>query len=343
MTKAAGWLIAAVMLVAAAGAFVWGIGQKRLADALETRLAQVTENNAALKNTLDEMGARVNQATQEIQDLEARVAKLQVAEDEATPAEEEQPGDALKTMMEALKTSAGSEEGASTKNPLAAMFSGKQGKEMARMSAQFTVPTLYGGLFKELNLPPETEARVREILVDSITEQVSLSFDAMNKKSDPEEMRKNMEAHGQRLRADLATVLTADELAVFDDYEANKERRMLESGLDVQLTMFAKGLTEENRDMFRDVIIEEMTAQGYSTNNPENYTNPGGAIERQMTAFQTARDRVVPVLPEDQAAHVDAFIQQMEGMMSAQQEMLDMFMNSGDEEEETPGDQETAQ
>lgn len=250
MTKAAGWLVAAVMLVAAAGAFVWGLGQKRLADALETRLTQVTENNAALKNTLDEMGTRVDQATQEIQDLEARVAKLQVAADETASPEEEQPSEALKTMME---------------------------------------------------------------------------------------------AHGRKLRADLATVLTADELAVFDDYEANKERRMLESGLDVQLTMFAKGLTEENRDMFRDVIIEEMTAQGYSTNNPENYTNPGGAIERQMTAFQTARDRVVPVLPEDQAAHVDAFIRQMENMMSAQQEMLDMFMNSGDEEEETPGDQETAQ
>jgi hypothetical protein len=238
-----------------------------------------------------------------------------------------------------LQQSSPSEGEAGSENPLAdmlSMFSGEEGKNMARMSAQFSVPAMYGELFKELNLPPETEAQVREILIDSMAEQVSQGFDAMNGKADSEEMRKNMEAHGQKLRAELATVLTADELAVFDEYEANKEQRMLESSIDVQLTMFAKGLTEENRTLLRDVIVEEMTAQGTWMNNPESYANPGGAIDRQITAFRTARDRVVPALPEDQAAHVDAFIEQMEGMMDTQRQVVEMFMNQNTEQPQTP-------
>jgi len=232
MVKAAGWIIAAVMLVATIGALLWGLGQKRLAGELEVSLTKATENNATLRQTLDEMGRRVDTATQEIRDLEARVEKLQTAEHAEAPSEEAEANEALKTMMQALQQSSPSEGEAGSENPLAdmlSMFSGEEGKNMARMSAQFSVPAMYGELFKELNLPPETEAQVREILIDSMAEQVSQGFDAMNGKADSEEMRKNMEAHGQKLRAELATVLTADELAVFDEYEANKEQRMLES------------------------------------------------------------------------------------------------------------------
>jgi len=88
--------------------------------------------------------------------------------------------------------------------------------------------------------------------------------------------------------------------------------------------------------LLRDVIVEEMTAQGTWMNNPESYANPGGAIDRQITAFRTARDRVVPALPEDQAAHVDAFIEQMEGMMDTQRQVVEMFMNQNTEQPQTP-------
>ncbi|MFO7974560.1 MAG: hypothetical protein R6V12_07995, partial [Candidatus Hydrogenedentota bacterium] len=290
-----------------------------------------------LRQTLDKMGARVDEATQEIRDLETRVEKLQIAEHPEVPAKDAETGEALKAMMQALQESSESEGEAAPKNPLegmVSMFSGEEGKNMARMSAQFSVPTMYGDLFKELNLPPETEAQVREILIDSMAEQISQNFDAMNNEADPEEMRKNMEAHGQKLRDELATVLTANELAIFDEYETNKERRMLESGIDVQLTMFANGLTEENRTMFRDVIVEEMTAEGHSMTSPENYANPGAAIDRQITAFRTARDRVAPVITEDQLAHVDSFVQQMENMMSAQREFVESFMSRDPEPEE---------
>ncbi len=340
MGKAAGWLVAAVMLVAAIGAFFWGLGQKRLADDLDARLAAANQASAAMKKTVDEMGARVDEAAREVRDLEARVEKVQQADAAAAavspPAEGAQGAEALKAMMQALQKPP--EEGAAGAkgNPFAAMFSGEQGKNMARMSAQMSIPTMYGGLFKELNLPPETEAEVREMMIDSLSEQVTQGFDAMNAKGDPEEMRKNMEAQGKKLRDQLATVLTADELAVFDEYEANKERRMLESGIDVQLSMFAQGLTEENRTAFRDVIVEEMTAQGGWMNNPEVYANPGGAIDRQIAAFHAARDRMAPTLDAGQAAEVEAFVRQMDNVMNAQRQFVETMMNRGAEEGKKP-------
>ena len=331
MGKLVGWIVAAILLLAGTGVLIWGMGQRMVADDLRARLERADGTINALKENLEAMGRRVDAAAQEIRDLEARVAKLQPPEagDTAVPAA---PGaspdtDALTSMIQALQKP---QEGQNTgENPFSAMFSGEKGKNMARMSAQMSVPTMYGELFKELNLPAEDEAKVREILTDAIAEQVSQGFDAMNKKSDPEAMRKNVEAQGQKLRAQLATVLTADELAVFDEYEAGKERRMLESGIDMQLSMFANGLTEENRTMFRDVIVEELSAQGEWVNNPEVYANPGSAIDRQIAAFRAARDRVVPVIAEDQVAQVDAFVDQMETMMNAQRELLENLMGAG--------------
>lgn len=329
MGKAGGWLSAGVLFVAAMGAFMWGVGQKRLADDLNTRLAAANKNSALLEQNLAEMGARVDAATREVQDLESRVEAMpQMDPGEAAaarPSETGQNNEAMEAMLRAFQEQPEAQGGG--ENPLAAMFSGEQGKNLARMSAQTTVPAMYGALFTELNLPAEAEAKVRDMLVDAIAEQVTQGMDAMNKKGDPEAMRQNMEARGQKLRAELATVLTADELAVFDEYEANKERRMLESGIEVQLTMFASGLTEENRTMFRDVIVEELTAQGQWVDNPDVYANPGGAIDRQMEAFRAARDRVAPVLDAGQAAHADAFVHQMETMMNAQREFLENLMN----------------
>ena len=123
---------------------------------------------------------------------------------------------------------------------------------------------------------------------------------------------------------------------MFDEYEANKERRMLESGIDVQLSMFAQGLTEENRTAFRDVIVEEMTAQGGWVNNPEVYANPGGAIDRQIAAFHAARDRMAPTLDAGQAAEVEAFVRQMDNVMNAQRQFVETMMNRGAEEGKKP-------
>jgi hypothetical protein len=345
MAKAAGWLVAALVLVAAIGALMWGLGQQRLATDLQAQLNTAQQNNAALKETLSEMGERVDEATQEIAALEERVENLAPAVEDETAAllaPDGEAGAALQAFMKSLQGSAKENEDI-TDNPIMAMFSGEKGKDMARMSAQFSVPAMYGRLFKQLNLPPETEARVREILVDSMANQVAASFDAMNNKADPEEIRKNMEAHGQKLRDELATVLTEEELAVFDEYEANKGRRMLESSLDMQLSMFAGGLTEENQTMFRDVIVEEMLAEGVGIDDPENYTNPGSVMDRQAAAFQRARDRVVPVVDEGQAAHIDAFVQQMAGMMETQRQFIESFMGSNDAQEETPEGEQTAE
>lgn len=325
MGKAGGWIAAAILLLAAIGAVYWGAVQRRRAEETEARLAAAAD--VAVKQALAEEQARNAQAPSDSPALEKRTEETAAGVAE-TPSTDNAA--VLKAMMEALQTVQEGED--DQMNPFAAMFSGEQGKSMARMSAQMSLPMMYGGLFSELNLPPETESRVREILIDSIAEQISMGFDAMNGDADPGELQKSMEALGRKLRDDLATVLSADELAAFDAYEADKGRRMLESSLDMQLGMFANGLNEENRVMFRDVVIEEMSAGGDWMNAPENYTNPGAAIDRQMEAFRAARDRTAPVMDEDQAARVDAFVDLMSSMMETQRQFAESFMNRGHKE-----------
>lgn len=334
MAKAVGWVVAAVALAVAVSLYFWGAGHRQRASDLEDRLAAAARNNAALKQTLEQMGEQVSEAIAEVRALEERVERLPGRDVSASDGLAEEPGDitggALEAMMQALQ---GPPEGEDDQeNPLMAMFRGERGKSVARMSAQMSLPAMYGGLFKDLDLPSETEAKVRELLIDHMAEDMSRGFEVMGKDPDFDEMRRQREVRGQQLRNDLATVLTADELAVFDAYEADKGRRMLESSLDIQLGMFASGLSEENRNMFRDVLLEEMTAEGDWFMEPETYARPEAAMDRQLEAFRMARERVVPAMEADQLVHVDAFVEQMESVMNAQRQFTETFMGRGREE-----------
>jgi hypothetical protein len=60
-----------------------------------------------------------------------------------------------------------------------------------------------------------------------------------------------------RAREVLSKILTADEMATWEDFEEHKAERMMEQTYDMQLGMFAAGLTPENKAMVRDVMVDE--------------------------------------------------------------------------------------
>jgi hypothetical protein len=119
------------------------------------------------------------------------------------------------------------------------------------------------------------------------------------------------------LRADLAEVLTPQQLQEYDAYQEGLEGRVVRKGLDMQVGMMTSGLSPENREQMVDILAEEMMASGV-TAGPR-----AGGADAQAAAMQRARDRLLVVMEPEQFERADRFFTQLDQMLETQRQMLE--------------------
>jgi hypothetical protein len=204
------------------------------------------------------------------------------------------------------------------------MFGGEGGKQLADYSARMTVNMHYSDLFRELSLPPETEQRVREIITRHMSDQITRGIEMLQEDPGPERVKRMEEEATERLRDELSGVLTVKEMALWDDYQEAMPERVLDQTYEMQLNMFASGLTPESRDMVKQAIVDEMLAM-----NPQAMQYPQTTeaalkttFDMQRDAFARARERVAEQLAEDQLAHFDRFVETQEQMVETALQMM---------------------
>lgn len=312
-----GWVLAVVFAVGAVCLFAY---EQNVA----AQLAEAKAQAEGLQAQLDGLKGTIAAKDAAITGLEDKIASLEKAG--AAPgvdgltANGADVAEAIKKMM-----GGGGEDGESD-GPLGAfggMFEGESGKAVASMSVNMA----YGDLFTELGLPADIEEKVRDILSSNIAGQMSEGMKGLNDGVSPAELKKMEDEAEANMRTDLSAILNEEEMAIFDEYQATVDERMLGQGLDMQLGMFASGLTGENRALVRDVMVDEFLALDTGMRDGSvSFDAESGPMGIQQQALAKARERLAQELDEEQLAHVDRYIQQMQQMA----EMAMQFMKPKD-------------
>lgn len=314
-----GWVVAVIAII--------GIGcYIRHTDKLTTALEQArteVETTALKLDTVRQQLQRVADATPEppaAQNLETLEASLAKANEELTQ---------LKATSElaAFAASAFGEvkEDKGPTNPVLKMMAEMgQNEEMMAMQAKMAVNMQYGALLRDLALPADVTAQMKDILAEASMEQMKVGM-AMATGEDAmtgTEMKNLQETGTDWARTELSKILTAEEMATWEDFEENKAQHMMEQSYDMQLGMFAIGLTDENKTMLRDVLVEEaMLLQDAAMDSVEAF-DMAGQMLNQLTIIETTRERIFPALNEEQYAIADSFLEQQETQFRAMAEMM---------------------
>jgi hypothetical protein len=227
----------------------------------------------------------------------------------------------------------GAPKGKGFAKALSGMFEGENGQQMAELSAKMAIDMQYADFFKELDLNPDTEQQVRDIMQTTMAEQMTKGFESLGDGFDASAMEDSAADTTDVMRDRLSEVLDGNQMAIWEEYEDTKQERMLATQYDMQLSMFASGLTEENRALAIGTIVDEVLAMQESRRNDPNVErNMRTELDAQLQAFDSARERLALHLDDRQIAQFDRFIEQQRASMEVAMNMMGGLFG----EDETP-------
>ena len=119
------------------------------------------------------------------------------------------------------------------------------------------------------------------------------------------------------LRDQLLDVLTKDELIAFDEFEDNYLQVQLRNNFNSQLTRTAPGLSEANKELVLEILMQHMGA------GQTRATFSGGDAvdesQRQLRALVQARSEIIKQIDEDQMQEIEKFLSQIQsGLLTSQ-------------------------
>ena len=297
-----------------------GTVSSKLLD-LRAQVNALESENASLQSKLEKIAALDEGSEVEALRAELETIKPKLAEAEEALATRE--GELSGVQPEQASTDQKSEREKESEPPFVKMF---KDDETIVASAGMQVNMQYAMLLSDLKLPPDVEEKVRDILTESLADQIRFAVKAAKdgtlNSGPPEGAR---DKHMEKLRGELSKVLNAEEMAVWEDYEANKESFMLQQSYDMQLATFAPSMSQDTRNVVKQVMAEEVLA---AHNEPAVGESSGvdAIVNRQTAAFEQSLQRLSTQLTEDEYAQVERFLeQQIQQTRTSQQMMRSMW------------------
>lgn len=302
-----GW---AVALVAGAAIVLASIQSVEVAKELEAERREVLELNAQVESLTERRAALAGVQHAEMDSpllpVNSTIAPAEPAPDSGAMAEAWAEG--LESIQEDKE-----EDSESILDWIGSLID----ERFIRMAAKERLVEEYGDLLLYFELPSEQEEQVRSILLEHlISEEMATSSDY----EDFEELEKAKSDAEKKVRADLARVLAKEEMDYFEEYESGMEERLLRRSAEESLLDYASGLTDENRRLVRDVLVEEtIRAEEIPPkeleslpDNPDDFTMDtvnNMLVETERLTFQRTRDRVAAYLDADQLAEYDRYVE----------------------------------
>ena len=187
--------------------------------------------------------------------------------------------------------------------------------------ARTTVDLKYGDFIRSLGLDEARQAQVEEAFILGMRAQIEQASSSLfgteadaGERADPET---------DVLREHLAQVLTPEELEIFDASQNDARARNVRRTFDVQLRLFAGGLTPENRERVLDVFVEEtLKAIDEEGTAPPDGLDFRGQLERQKTVYPRALERLRGDLDDEQYAIVERFVDNQLGLLETSSKWL---------------------
>lgn len=323
----AGWLAALLALAGAGGLYYQMQESRRAAEEREAASmaaqAELNRQMAALREEMEAMKAAAEQTPPAAPGLDpAGLLKSLVkgidesgGGDPANPGQqlleilggEDSPLAAFGKMLATEGEDAGAEAGEQFVKGMMKMVGGEMAESFMEPMIDMQMETQYAPLFEELGLDTATEDQVREIYSRHMREAARATMDLFTGDADLTGIVDMTEQSNERIRAELESVLTPEQLEQVDAYEAALPERMAREAYDTQLRMFAPGLDTETRDFAAQVFAEESAAA--QEQSSADGLNP---IAAEAAANQRALARLANELDPEQYRRVERFVEQQE-------------------------------
>ena len=316
-----GW-VAAIALV------ILGFFQQQKLTALQTEAADAE----ALKTELAASVAKVTALEQQRDTLEASLAKVEpvenaTADTAGTANPDVDPMALLKGLFgkgEASGSSADPSKTEKSANPFTAMFEGEQGEKMMEASMEMAIDMQYGPLFTELGLTPEKAEALRAVLSDHQRVAMEGGMAMMRGELKADELEVPSE---DELMARVAEVLDEGELEKFSAYQEALPEKMMRQQMEMQVNMFAGGLSEESRAVTVDILVENLLPPEGVEQNPAS----ADSMAHMESGYENALTEIDQALAPEEAAQVRRFIEQQQASVRMFTELMTK------PEEEKPG------
>ncbi len=207
-------------------------------------------------------------------------------------------------------------------------------EQFQNVQTDMMVNMQYAPFLDGYQFPADKEDAVRDILAMYAREELRSAMGMFGEGGTPsaEEMQATEEDTRQRLLADLAEVLSSEELAAFEAYEQDKEYYVLQQSYDQQMAMFAPGLQPETRELAR-VIFAEEALYAQQQLRESGQMDPRSSIDSVLDSMENARARLEVSLTPDEFRKVDRFITNMNGIMASTMSMFEGMAQEGQSSE----------
>ncbi len=305
----AGWVLAALLL----GFLV--TRQVKVAQ-LENRVESLMES----ADSLTAEGVRVTGQRDEIPGLRARLGEAQseVIHLKARLEQARSKEDAVQTPANASEEAPLVDEGppqavaAATKPDIGraildALRSDRSG-ETAERFAHSAVQMNYGEFLEGLDLDPEVLEMVRAALLEVM---MDMSVHGVRGPGDVSRERLSEEEYDQLLHDQLSGLLSPEDLWLFDEYQETLEERGLLRNCMFQMDLYGHGLSEENRVLIADVLVEEQLAMLAAQRASARALTPEEKSDALLDLYDRALEWLWHTMDEEQYAILERFIRQV--------------------------------
>jgi len=326
----AGWVVAVAMVGAIF--LVSQLDQRQVKQA-EVRAAEAEEGLAVLREAAGELETERTRLEKDLATAQERIASLEANLDTARQ-ETDREAAASKVAETVVESPEDAEDSEAELPDYSHIAMEVRENGLARTQAAAAVGVAYGDFLNALGLDKAERERVRDLLVDSQLEQIALQRFALEKGDvSAKDVHLWLEEEKARLQESLSTVIPEEDVALWQEYEATSLERTLDQSFDMQLNMYASGLTAENRELVRQIAVEEIAAHLRAYEVSDETFTATGTFAPQRVAMNAARDRLAQLLEDDQLAEVDNWFEIGNQALTA----MEQQEGGGDEDDgETP-------
>ncbi len=115
----------------------------------------------------------------------------------------------------------------------------------------------------------------------------------------------------------MSELLSPDDLELFDEYYATLEERSLRRGHAFQMDLYGQGLSQENRVLVSDALVEEELALLDAQRQSTHAIPPEQVLEERLAMHDRVLERLSGAMEDRQYAILEEFLGQLENQNEA--------------------------
>lgn len=277
---------------------------------LQDELAEAKKANESLVAQLEEARERISELESEEQRARPTAGQEPTTEDTESTEVNEEEEDAPPTLEEIRERI--------------------RGNEGVRAQMRAVAGLVYADLLNGLELETAAKETLRELLIDSQMEEVALQAYA-SRAGDVTGRQYGEWIANERARvsAEIRELLSDEDYAAWEAYQATVDERALDVTFENQLRAFSSGLTPENRDLVIAVGVEEFIAEQDAIYQSDEVYTAQDPYTYQIRAMDRMRERLQPVMEEEQYGEVVNWLDMGERLMN---QAIENASEDGDDE-----------